>query len=424
MESKTLFLVDREGVPQGLVDDVESQLRENQGVYRVLSDLPDLLVLRRENDGNGDAAEGRVLMAGEILADTTVLDVVNVIVASRWNGTLHIHGLDAHRAFGFDRGVLRHATSDHPEDRLDKILFRIGALTPALAETVERGLKPHQRFGEVLVEKGLIDRKKLFEYLHSQVEEIFFSAALEHQGGYLFHVAEEGTPPPNMIVHLPAQQLLFNAAERVDRVREFQRLIPDQRMRPEVEPGVDLTRLRARSRVVLGYCDGKRSVREIASETWLGRFHTLRIIHTFLQKDQVRLLPPIRSTMEVALGLVAPCDRALREIFQALERGGDPARLHRELQERISDSEYRDHLRGILREDGRLDSEKIYGWLASLEIRDREQLVEHTLHELTSFALFYASLTLPRGEERDLAKKVHMHLQGAGFDPMAMMASG
>ena len=257
------------------------------------------------------------------------------------------------------------------------------------------------------------------------MEEIFFSAALESEGGYLFQVAaEETAPPPTLLAHIPATQLLFHAAERLDRVREFQRLIPDESMRPEVLPGVELSELRPRARLVLGYCDGKRSLREIASETWLGRYHTLRIVHDFLQRDQVRLFPPTRTTRELAMGIVAPCDRALREIWKAVEDGSDVKRLRRELEEKVDESEYRDHLRGVLRPDGGFDSEKISTWLSSLQIRDRQEVVEHTLHELTSFALFYASLTLPRDVERELAKKVNLHLQGSVVDLGGLLAAG
>ena len=61
-----------------------------------------------------------------------------------------------------------------------------------------------------------------------------------------------------------------------------------------------------------------------------------------------------------------------------------------------------------------MDPAGIASWLATLEIRDRTELVGHTLHELASFALFNASLTLPRAEERELAEKVNLHLQQIG----------
>ena len=410
VKSKTLILADTDGAPEGLLEDPDGRLRSDLGSYRLLSSMADLLVLQRHAEDDGDQPRERVLMAGEILTSSTVLEVMNMIVASRWAGTLHVHGLDSHRTLGFDKAALRHARSDHPEDRLDKILFRIGVLTPAQAESVMRELKPEQRFGEVLVERGLIQRGKLFEYLQKQMEEIFFSAVLEREGAYVFCVAE-GTPAPSVIAHLPAQQLLFAAAERLDQFKDCQQLIPDLRSRPELAPEVDLTRLRSKDRLVLSYCDGERTLREIASETWLGRYETLRIVHGYIMKGHLRLLQPSRTTEELAEGLAEPFERALREIFDAVKRNGTLTHLRRDLKGRIDESEHSQHLRRIVSPKGRVDPEGIASWLASLEIRDRTELVGHTLHELASFALFNASLTLPRAEERELAEKVNLHLQ-------------
>ncbi len=414
VKAKTLILADKNGTPQALVDDPKGKLRSGLGSYEVLSTMPDLLVLRKQTEGADSGPPGRVLMAGEILGDSTIIDVVSVIVSSRWAGTLHVYGVDARRTFGFDKTALVHAASDHPEDRLDKIMFRIGVLTPAQAEAVMREVKPGQRFGEVLIERGLIERKRLFEHLQRQMEEIFFSAVLEREGAYLFCVFDQAAPAPSMIAHLPAQQLLMSAAERLDQVRDFQKLISDEQMRPELEPEVDLTKLRPRSRLALSYCDGQRTLREIASETWLGRFHTLRIVHRFLLLGQVRLLPRNRTTSELGEGLATPFAEALREVFGAVESNGTLSRLRRELMERIEASEHRDELRRVLDDKGEVDHGAITKWLTELEIRDRVELIGHTLHELAAFALFNASLTLPRSEERDLAGKVQRHLARLG----------
>ncbi len=414
MKSKTLILANANGAPQGLVEDPNGQLRSDLGTYRLLSSLPELLVLHKEADDNGGRAPERILMAGEILSNSTVLEVMNMIVASRWAGTLHVHGPDSHRSFGFDRAALRHATSNHPEDRLDKILFRIGVLTPAQAEAVLRELKPDQRFGEVLVERGLIERRKLFEYLQTQMEEVFFSAVLEREGSYAFCVRGEGEPAPSVIAHLSAQQLLFAAAERLDQFKDCQQLIPDLRSRPELAPEVDLTRLRSKDRLVLSYCDGQRTLREIASETWLGRYETLRIVHGYVLKGHLRLLQPAKTTEELAEGLSDPFSQALEEIFDAVKRNGTVSHLRRDLKGKINESEHHEHLHRIVSAKGKVDPEGIADWLGNLKIRDRTELVGHTLHELASFALFNASLTLPRAEERELAEKVNHHLQQIG----------
>ncbi len=409
VNAKTLILADQNGTPRFVVEDGEGKLRSSLGRYQVLSSMPDLLVLRREASAE-DSPPGRVLMAGEIVSDSTIVDIVNFIVSSRWTGTLHVQGLDCHRTFGFDSAALLYATSDHPEDRLDKVMFRHGALTPAQSEAVFREHKLGQRFGEILIERGLIERGELFEHLQRQMEEIFFAAALERRGAYVFRVFDEEVPPPSLIAHLPAHPLLLSAAERLDQVKEFRQLIPDEEMCPELIPEVELSKLRPRTRSVLSCCDGQKTVTEIAAETWLGRFHTLRILHRFLLQGQIRLLPRTRTLDETAEGLAAPFSDALKEVFGAVAQNGALSRLHRELQDKIDESEHRDQLRRVLDDQGSVDAGGISQWLTSLEVRDRAELVGHALHELASFALFNASLTLPRAEERQLAERVQQYL--------------
>ena len=82
--------------------------------------------------------------------------------------------------------------------------------------------------------------------------------------------------------------------------------------------------------------------------------------------------------------------------------------------ERIDANEHRAQLRKVLDDQGQVDPRAITQWLAELKIRDRVELIGHALHELASFALFNASLTLPRSEERDLAHRVQQHLAQLG----------
>ena len=130
-------------------------------------------------------------MAGEVVSHTTVLDIVNVISASRWAGSLHVYGSDSHRTLSFDKGALQSATSNHPDDRLNKVLVRLGVMTAASVESVMRSLEPPSRLGKLLVERGYISRQQLFDLLNKQTEEIFFSAVLETRGSYVFIVGDE-----------------------------------------------------------------------------------------------------------------------------------------------------------------------------------------------------------------------------------------
>lgn len=420
MSHKKLLLFGQDGELQAVVGDARPDLRNKVGQYRVLASTPELLILRRRG-AEGDGTPERVLMAGEIVERSTVLEVINVIVASRWAGTLHVFGDRANRSLGFDRGVLRHATSDHPDDRLDKVLFRIGALSPAQAEALYRDAGPDERFGQVLVAQGLADRRQLFRYLEKQMEQILLEAVLEEDGGYLFLVADEhdGSSAldrtPTATAHIPLEQLLFAAAERLDRMKVFRQLVPGDDVRPVVVPGMDLSVLTSRARLVAGHCDGERSVREIAGETRLGRYETLAALYELVRTGRVEAREPERSAEGLAEELVRPFNASLERIYASLD-GRDQAEARREVRDWVAAGGGDDGagssaddgmLAHALGGDGLLRADALVAHLAGGDRRRRRDEVEGALHELVAFALVAASTRLPRAAERELADGVH-----------------
>ena len=379
--------------------------------YRVMLDGDELVILYRDPEGAGEGEAGRVLMAGEIVGPSTVLEVINVIASSRWQGTLKILAADAHRVLGFARGVLRHARSDHPEDRLDKVLTRGGVLRPAQVEAAMREIRPDQRLSEVLVERGLISRQELFAHLEKQMEEILLAAVLEEQGAYLFTLSDEAEPPPSATVHIPVQHLILTAVERVDSMAMYRRLVPDPDLCLEVEPGVEVTRLDPKAQLVLGYSTGARSVREIACETWLGRYKTTTTVFRLVRDGHVRLVPARRTARQVAEGLTGPFNELLGEIYDAVDRWGDRRRARHELAAWIGEDPDRELLRASLNGDGLLDPAGIAQALSPTVSDVQVEAARQTLHEFTAFALFTASLWLPREVERDLSQRVHERLK-------------
>jgi hypothetical protein len=114
---KHLLFADPSGELKAFVGEPRPGLRQLAGCYRIAVETPDLLILHREDRSDLEHTEGEVLMAGQIVAASTVLEVVSTIVASRWIGTLHVYGSDSQRRLGFYKGMLRHAESDMPRPR-------------------------------------------------------------------------------------------------------------------------------------------------------------------------------------------------------------------------------------------------------------------------------------------------------------------
>ena len=416
MDRRDLLLTNGQGELRAVVGGVRSDLRRQAGNYKILLETEELLMLRRSSNGEVHPT-GRVLMAGQLITHSTVLEIINVIASSRWAGKLEIHGRGTLRILGFFQGVLRHAASDHPEDRLDKVLCRTGALAPSQIESVVRDIGPDRRFGELLVDRGLIDRRELFSHLSRQMEQILLAAVLEDEGAYLFSVFDEAdesamaadTPPAT--AHIPLQRLLLTAAERVDRVATFRKFIPDSSACPEALPGVEVTKLSPKERLVLGYATGERSLRQIASESWLGTFETLETAYQLLRRGHLQLRSPDRGPEELAKTLVEPFNRSLAEVYRAVEAHGEPGRVRDELDAWIGQSAERAVLGQHLGEDGLVDPRAVTLVLTQSKSRHQIEAIEDTLHSLTSFALFSASLTLPRADEERLTRRIHQRLK-------------
>lgn len=415
MDRNSVLLRDEKGkMVRVVVNDQEGSVPLG-GSFHVVVTSPDLLILQRLTDSETAETPGRVLMAGEIVAHTTVLDIVNVISASRWAGSLHVYGTDSHRTLAFDKGALQSATSDHPDDRLNKVLVRMGVMTAANVESVMRSLEPPSRLGKLLVERGYISRQQLFDLLNKQTEEIFFSAVLETEGSYVFVVGDESTVQPSTIAHIPVQELLLRGAERLDSLKQFESLVPDIELCPEMQIGVEGTQLDPKTRLVLALSNGERSLREIASETWLGKFETMKITRELVKKGQVRLRPRTPSTQEEIRRLVGSFNELLRYIFSMVEQHGSVVQTREEINRWLDKSTRAGLLPGGVGDDGSIALDPSIMGARRTNDMQLASLVRETLYELASFALFAASLSMPLEEERKLAQDVYRRLHALDF---------
>ena len=386
-----------------------------RGSFTVAVSSPQMLILQRLGDDESEVSSGRILMAGEVVSHTTVLDIVNVISASRWAGSLHVYGTDSHRTLTFDKGALQSASSNHPDDRLNKVLVRMGVMTPASVESVMRSLEPPARLGKLLVEQGYISRPQLFDLLNKQTEEIFFSAILEIQGSYAFVVGDESGVQPSTIAHIPVQELLLRGAERLDSLKQFESLVPDIELCPEMQTGVEVTQLDPKTRMVLAMSNGERSLREIATETWLGKFETMKITRELVKKGQVRLRPRTPSTQEEIRRLVGSFNELLRYIFSTVEQHGSVVQTREEINRWLEKSTRAGLVPGGVGEDGSIALDPSLTAARRNDDLQLAGLVRETLYALASFALFAASLSLPLEEERKLAQEVYRRLRVLEF---------
>ena len=286
-----------------------------------------------------------------------------------------------------------------------------------------RSLEPPSRLGKLLVERGFISRQQLFDLLNKQTEEIFFSAVLETRGSYVFIVGDEGAVQPSTIAHIPVQELLLRGAERLDSLKQFESLVPDIELCPEMQTGVEVTQLDPKTRLVLALSNGERSLRDIASETWLGKFETMKITRELVKKGYVRLRPRTPSTQEEIRRLVGSFNELLRYIFSIVEQHGSVTQTREEINRWLERSTRAGLIPSGVEEDGSITLDPSVTGARRTDDLQLVGMVRETLYELASFALFAASLSMPLEEERKLAQDVYRRLHVLAFSPFSGRAA-
>lgn len=390
----------------------ERRLRDRAGEYRLTVEAPGLLILRRRDHTDQAGTGTRVIMSGEILSRMTVLEIINVIANASWRGILHVHGEEGrHRALTFDQGALKFARSNDPDDRLGEVLYRQGVLSRSQLDDLLRRVTPEKRFGQLVVEEGLLEQDQLFEHLRSQAEQIFYGTLLEHEGIYVFCTPEESGPPPAHTVHLPVQGLLMEGVQRIDEMALFRERIQSSQLCPDLRPGAMRKSVDGEAMTVLAYCDGSRTIEDIARETGLGEFHTTKTIYHLLQQGIVELHPPRTLDTGEVRRLVGLFNDVMRDIFVAVATYGGVQQTRDTLSSWIQGSGYAAYFGNEVSEDGTIDPVFVVDALSHTESDRPLEALHQALHELAAFALFSATTTLPRDQELILARDVNQRLK-------------
>jgi hypothetical protein len=388
----------------------ERRLRDRAGEYTIVADVPGLLLLQREG---GDDPGAKVLMAGQILHGMTVMEIINLIATANWRGELHVIGGDAERILTFDGAALKNAQSTHPHDRLGEVLYRLGVLDRSQLEGVLRDVSPDRRFGKMLVEQGLVSQEDLFKYLQRQAEQVFFSSLLVASGHYVFALPSDDGEALSTTLHIPIQHLLMEGVQQVDEMGLFRERIPSSQMCPEVKPDAKAKTLDPTATTVLAYCDGERTIDDIARETGLGEFQATKAIYHLLQQGQVVLRTAARVEPEQVRALLDPINDVMRDIFMAAATYGGLARTQEAVGHWIATNGH-GRLLGegaSVEVDGSLDAEQVVSALRSVGSERPMEDLNQALQQLVAYALFTVTSQLNRDQERSLTRDVQRRLK-------------
>ena len=127
------------------------------------------------------------------------------------------------------RGEVVFASSNQMVDRLGECLLRAGVLSLEQLREAERCFAPPARFGKVLVERGFLTPRELWNGVKYQVEEIVRSLLLYRAGRVAFF---EGDAQPDNVVRLalPTRRLVAEGVQRGEELRKFLKVLESDRV--------------------------------------------------------------------------------------------------------------------------------------------------------------------------------------------------
>ncbi len=132
--------------------------------------------------------------------------------------------------------------------------------------------------------------------IHAKTNSLIGERAIDsilqwRKGRFVFSPGEETL---ERTVELPIQQVILDAARRIDELNKIQRLIPSFEMIPKIvevpDAGIEKINLRPEEWKVLAFVDGHISIREISQRVKLSEFEVGRILYGLISSGLVKLI--------------------------------------------------------------------------------------------------------------------------------------
>jgi len=215
-------------------------LSENESV-RVLTSGSHTILLERCGGETAAALpwDRELVLTADVRA-FALADLLQMLHASAKSGFLYFETGNHAKAVYLNHGEVVFATSNQMVDRLGQTLLRAGTITAEQFREARDAFSPQTRFGKILVERGYIEPRQLWNGVRLQIEEIVRSLFSYGAGTVLFW---EGEVRPDNVVRLalPTRRLVAEGLQQRDELLKFLAWVEDPRTRLEQLSGPKLS---------------------------------------------------------------------------------------------------------------------------------------------------------------------------------------
>jgi hypothetical protein len=339
-----------------------------------------------------------------------VAEIVALINSMQKDGSLTIIVPLAQKVIFFSGGEVVYATSTVEDYRLGEVLWRRGFISLEQLSSVYDLVGP-KKLGAILLQRGLITPRQLYEGVKEQVLEILYSTFHITTGEFLF---TEGKVTLHNAVRLDltTREIIREGARRAEEMSRLEELFPDRQTIPVVRPLSVEAKLSSDEQRLKALVDGKKSVAAILSESRMPEYEALKILARLHQRgfldtrapeagkpgDEV----PIRAALEIYA-------RMLRYIHQTLlaEEPGVENRLEGYLGSPLP--QHSKVFQGVAFDSaGQLDIETLLRNAEKLHPKDARELALAAVRGLYDYALFQAMDVLDEAASDLLLEKIEV----------------
>ena len=264
------------------------------------------------------------------LAEAALSNVIQLLAISLKSGCLSVtDGKNLGNLFIKD-GKIIYATILNRKQRLGDILISKKEINKEIlnqALDIQKSQRK-KRLGEILIEVGAITRKTLESELTEQIEQTIFTM-LTWESGYFNFEAELLPSLEEYTVELSPQEVLLEAARRIDEWRKIENKMPPFETILTPKGNAKDIPLTVQEKKIVELIDGKRSIDEILRISEFEFFEICRAIYGLLsagllEKPEKPIMKEVREVSEAKnlglsfykRGMYNDAEREYRKIFE------------------------------------------------------------------------------------------------------------
>jgi hypothetical protein len=356
--------------------------------------------------------EEKPILAG-FLGEVAVGDLLSFFNMFRKTGVLRFNLPGGKKDIFFQLGEIVLTTSTFLDDDLGEVLYRLGRIDREALESARNFSTDQASLGKILVERGTISAKDLWQATRYQVENILYDLFRSGEGGFSF-LSRALLEDEMVRLSMSTQNLILEGLRRIDERALFMRTLKslDAVARfAEKKPGLS----EAEQRMLAIIREGEEAVRHVVRRYRHGEFEGLQILYQLVQKGAVEVeLPPPKEPEGDLADLTALFNQALallfRRIMEVNPRFYDEVALFL----RSIPQPYSYVFRGAeLFEDGTLNGGFILANLDGLEEGDKGKLLADAFNELIVMESSVALREFGAAEAGELVAKIQQISQAA-----------